>query len=57
VLVSYFTTLLNSPAVSGLRIETTWSFVNPVNPGPDPSHPAEGAYLWNSLDDVFTAVG
>jgi hypothetical protein len=57
VLVSYFTTLLGNPAVSGLDAEIPWSLLNPGNPGPDPSHPAEGAYIWNSLDDMFTAVG
>ena len=56
VLVAYFTTLLNNPAVSGLALAVKWSFLNPNDPGPDPFHPAPGAYTWNSLDDAFIAV-
>ena len=46
VLVSYFTTLLNNPAISGLAPQMGWVTLNP----------AEGVYTWNTLDDVFTAV-
>jgi hypothetical protein len=46
VLVSYFTTLLNNPAISGLAPQIGWNTLNP----------AKGVYTWNALDDVFTAV-
>jgi hypothetical protein len=46
VLVSYFTTLLNNPAISGLAPQIGWDKLNP----------AKGVYTWNALDDVFTAV-
>jgi hypothetical protein len=54
--IKYLTTLLDNPAVSGLSPEITWCILNPGNPGPDPAHPAKGAYQWKPLDDVFTAV-
>jgi uncharacterized protein (TIGR03437 family) len=57
VLVSYFTTLLDNPAVSGLFVGAGWSLLNPGNPGSDASHPVAGAYIWNPVDDLFTAVG
>jgi uncharacterized protein (TIGR03437 family) len=57
VLISYFTTLLGNPAVSGIDAEIPWSLLNPGNPGSDPSHPSAGSYIWNSMDDLFTAVG
>jgi hypothetical protein len=56
ILVRYFTTLLDNPATSGLALAIQWSLLNPNDPGPDPFHPAAGAYTWNSLDDVFVAV-
>jgi hypothetical protein len=56
VLVSYFTVLLNNPAISGLAPMIDWSQLNPNNPGSDPAHPRSGAYTWNALDDVFAAV-
>lgn len=56
VLVGYLTTLLNNPAISGLSPQIPWYLLNPKNPGPDPSNPKPGAYTWNALDDVFTAV-
>ena len=46
VLVNYFTTLLNNPAISGLAPMSGWA---PLNPG-------KGVYTWNVIDDVFTAV-
>jgi len=46
VLVSYFMTLLNNPAVSGVYIEAGWRLLNP----------ASGAYVWNPVDDLFTAL-
>ncbi len=56
VLVSYFTTLLNNPAISGLAPMIPWNLLNPNSPGANPVHPAAGAYTWNALDDVFIAV-
>jgi hypothetical protein len=46
VLVSYFTTLLNNPAISGLAPMFGWDKLNP----------AQDVYTWNALDDVFTAI-
>ncbi|MGA3202826.1 MAG: hypothetical protein ABSF12_10060 [Bryobacteraceae bacterium] len=46
VLVSYFTTLLNNPAISGLAPQIGWKTLNS----------AKDVYPWNALDDVFTAV-
>jgi hypothetical protein len=56
VLVGYFTTLLNNPGVSRIDPEIGWRLLNPGNSGPDASEPVEGAYTWNSMDDLFTAV-
>ncbi len=56
VLVNYFTTLLDNPAISGLAPMIPWQLLNPNSPGTDPAHPKPGAYAWNALDDVFTAV-
>jgi hypothetical protein len=47
VLISYFTTLLNNPAISGLAPQIAWDTLNT----------GKGVYTWNALDDVFTAVG
>ena len=53
ILVNYFTVLLDNPAVSGLAPMIPWQLLNPNNP----AHPVTGpAYIWNPLDDVFTAV-
>jgi hypothetical protein len=46
VLVNYFTTLLNDPALSGLAPQIGWDVLNS----------GKGVYTWNVLDDVFTAV-
>jgi hypothetical protein len=46
VLVSYFSTLLNNPAISGLAPQIGWDVLNP----------GKGVYTWNALDDVFNAV-
>jgi hypothetical protein len=56
ILVKYFYTLLENPAVAGLALAAPWGPLNPNDPGPDPFHPAAGAYVWNSLDDAFIAV-
>jgi len=56
VLVKYFTTLLDNPAISGLAPQIPWYLLNPNDPGFDSFHPAKGAYTWNALDDVFIAV-
>jgi hypothetical protein len=56
VLVKYFTTLLDNPAISGLAPIIPWYLLNPNDPGSDPFHAANGAYTWNALDDVFIAV-
>ena len=56
VLVAYFTTLLDNPAISGLAPQIAWSLVNPSSPGANAASPAPGAYVWNPIDDVFTAV-
>ncbi len=56
ILVKYFYTLLDNPAISGLAPMIPWTLLNPNDPGPDPFHPAAGAYIWNPLDDVFIAV-
>jgi hypothetical protein len=55
VLVAYFTTLLNDPAVSGLAPQIGWDVLNPNDPGVNPSNPV-AAYTWNPLDDLFIAV-
>jgi hypothetical protein len=53
ILVNYFMVLLDNPAVSGLAPMMTLQLLNPNNP----AHPETGpAYIWNPLDDVFTAV-
>jgi len=53
ILVNYFMVLLDNPAVSGLAPQIPWQLLNPNNP----AHPEIGpAYIWNPLDDVFTAV-
>ncbi len=52
VLVTYFTTLLNDPAISGLAPQVPWDLLNPNDPGVD----LAAAYTWNPLDDLFTAV-
>ena len=56
ILVKYFTTLLDNPAISGLAPQIPWDLLNPNDPGQDPFHPAADAYIWNPLDDVFIAV-
>jgi hypothetical protein len=56
ILVKYFSTLLDNPAISGLAPMMGWTLLNPNDPGPDPFHPAAGAYTWNAMDDVFIAV-
>ena len=53
VLVNYFAVLLNNPAISGLAPQMDWATLNPNNPNANPAQPA---YTWNFLDDVFTAV-
>ena len=55
ILIKYFTTLLDNPAISGLALEISWISVNPNSPGPF-LHEAAGAYTWNALDDAFIAV-
>jgi len=56
ILVNYFSTLLSNPGVSGLAPMIQWKTLNPNNPGWNPFSAAPGAYAWNALDDVFTAV-
>jgi hypothetical protein len=56
ILIKYFTTLLDNPAISGLAPQIPWSLLNPNDPGLDPFHPAANAYTWNPLDDLFIAT-
>jgi hypothetical protein len=56
ILVKYFFTLMDNSSTSGLAAEVHWSFLNPGDPGSDPFRQPPGAYIWNSLDDVFIAV-
>jgi hypothetical protein len=56
ILVNYFYTLLSNPGVSGLAPMIRWETLNPNSPGSNPFLSAPGAYTWNALDDVFTAV-
>ena len=56
ILIKYFTTLLDNPAISGLAPQIPWSLLNPNDPGLDPFHPAANAYTWSPLDDVFIAT-
>jgi hypothetical protein len=56
IMVAYFTTLLDNPAISGLAPQIGWQLLNPENPGPNAADPNAGAYTWNALDDIFTAV-
>ena len=56
ILVDYFITFLNNPAISGFAAEIPWDELSCANPGPNPSSPASGAYNWATLDDLFTAV-
>jgi hypothetical protein len=52
VLVTYFTTLLSDPAISGLAPQIAWDVLNPNDPSVSPNT----AYTWNPLDDLFIAV-
>ncbi len=56
ILIKYFTTLLDNPAISGLAPQISWSLLSQSDPGLDPFHPAAGAYIWNPLDDLFIAT-
>ena len=56
ILIKYFTTLLDNPAISGLAPQIPWSLLSQSDPGLDPFHPAAGAYTWNPLDDLFVAT-
>ena len=44
---TFYSSLLNNPAISGLALQVHWDTVNPSAP------PAANAYLWNYADDAF----
>jgi hypothetical protein len=56
IILNYLATLLDNPAVSGLAPQFSWQVLNPNSPGKNPANPNANAYLWNPLDDIFTAV-
>src|SRR5208282_6372674 len=49
-LTSFYTGLLNNPAVAGLTLQIHWDTLNP-NPATDPN-----PYFWNYVDDAFSSV-
>ena len=49
-LISFYTALLNNPAVAGLTLQIRWETLNPN--APTDASP----YFWNYIDDAFTSV-